>query len=241
MIGLEELSHPAMRPLAGSLQRILETPPTGLFKWHPELSWALRAQLPGLVSRDLMFAHNSTLGSGMLTRLRRGEGQEIRESLVDTVKKNEKVNGATSLEGADYLVFSSLEIAVAGVEGKQLSLPKLAEIELGVATLGLMRRLLPGFDHISAIGPTIEKNWQQNYPVMTLKAPADWDQKQMTDYYLAKTKPALDTLRNVFSDHKLPVLVAEHLNERRQTPPEIFDSLPQFAPAYLEVLANIAV
>lgn len=171
----------------------------------------------------------------------RREGWEIGSSVVKTLWKRERVSGETSLEGADYLVFGSLYLAMAKIEEKDLTRMSQTEIELGLMVLRVMRKIWPEFDHVKAIDPTIEKNWRQNYPVTPLKVPVDWTPEKMKDRYISKTRPALRQLRDVFPDGKLPIAVADSLNELRETPPDEYMVIPGFAPAYIGVLKNIPV
>lgn len=63
MVDLEHLAHPALRSVAKRLEQVASEPGTGLLKKHPELAMALDAQLPGLVIRDQMLAHNVLWGT----------------------------------------------------------------------------------------------------------------------------------------------------------------------------------
>lgn len=236
-MGLENLAHPQLREQAVRLGKVLDDPDAGLLLQYPELRETLEAQAPGYVSRHLMHAHNVIAGRKAVWQLMRTEGKEVVGNLVATLRRGEPVNGSTSLEGADYLVFSSLYLGMAQSEGAKISLKERAEIELSLWGLRLMRKVWPGFDHVEAIGPTIEKNWRQNYPERPLKAPVEWTPSQMAEHYDHRVKPALRKLRNILGG-KLPVVVADHLNEMRETPPPPYHLIPEFVPAYLGVLEN---
>jgi len=233
-----ELAHPSLKSVAARLSELVDAPGTGLMAKYPELVVALSAQLPGLVARHQMFAHNVTQGDGTLRKLMRTESWEVVDDLAKTLWRGERVNGTTSFEGADYLVFGSLYTAMIESEGKTLSRQSQAEIEIGLLALRAMTKVWSSFDHVGAIPATVAKNWL-NYPETPLKAPCNWTPKQMTEHYMEKMRPALRILRNVFPEGKLPPVVTEHLNEVREDPPAEYVGIATFVPAYLDVLNNI--
>lgn len=238
MTSLETLAHPNLSADARRLDHILNNPPDGLLQKYPELYKALQAQLPGLVSRDQMFAHNAQSDLAVILGLFRGENFEVVESVVTTIKDKQRVNGKTSLEGADSLVFGSLYTSLVQARGEKMSPKTKLEIEGALRVMRGMKVIWPSFDHVGALQPTVEKNWR-NYPERVLKAPPEWDSETMTHHYLTKSKPALRALRNKIGG-VLSAEITEHLNEKRESLPSMeYYRVPGFELAYLKVLATI--
>lgn len=237
-MGLVDQAHPSLQTEVVKLEQISSNP-TGLIADYPILQQALVAQLPGLIKRDQMIAHNLRNSPQVMLGASRVEGLEIVESIWRSLRAGEKVDGRSSREGADYAVFVSIYDAL--MQNKGLSIPPLVELELrsGLALMRLMGKIWSGFNPDGEIVNTVKKNWEYNYPETPHKAPRDWTAERMSKYYVEHTKPNLKAVRSHFPDRVLPIAVATAINEIRDEPPAMYSHVPGLIKSYQTLISEI--
>lgn len=232
--------HSELEMVMAEFEEISEQP-VEIFAKYPLLQQGLRAQLEFLDNRPATVAFDLLRPRKMTRKLMRAEGIEVASEVLGSLVRGQAVDGRASMEGADWVIFASLEQALNIYRGEETSSMEALELVAGLTGLRLLSWAFQEFDVEQALPKKVADYNRFNWPERAHVVDDNELLQAAADRYGQRVRPLLKGLRDTLDQEEriIPPDLYDSINEMREDPPNPYLERSGLVQAYHALMQEI--